>query len=184
LQHAQFTILKDHKSLVHLADQKLTNDMQQKAFVKLMGLQYKLVYRKGTDNTAADALSRNPSANELYNISLIRPRWIEMIVDGYSTDPRAQVLLQELSLSNPNEQGFSLRQGVIQYKDRIWLGNNVEAHKTILISLHDSGIGGHSGFLGTYQRVKALFSWPKMKEYIRCYVQQCPIFQQAKEEHI
>jgi hypothetical protein len=28
LQHAQFTIPTDHKSLVHLADQKLTNDKQ------------------------------------------------------------------------------------------------------------------------------------------------------------
>jgi hypothetical protein len=107
-----------------------------------------------------------------------------VIVEGYSTGPRAQLLLQELSVSNPNEQGFSLRQGVIRYKDRIWLGNNVEAHKAILMSLHDRGIGGHSGFLGTYQQVKALFSWPKMKEYIRRYVQQCPICQQAKAEHI
>lgn len=38
LQHAPFTIITDHKSLVHLSDQKLTNEMQQKAFVKLMGL--------------------------------------------------------------------------------------------------------------------------------------------------
>jgi hypothetical protein len=58
LQHAPFTIVTDHRSLVHLADQKITTEMQQKAFVKLMGLQYKLVYRKGKDNTAADALSQ------------------------------------------------------------------------------------------------------------------------------
>lgn len=47
LQHAPFTIITDHRSLVHLSDQKFTSEMQQKAFVKLMGLQYKLVYRKG-----------------------------------------------------------------------------------------------------------------------------------------
>jgi hypothetical protein len=60
LQHALFTIITDHRSLVHLSDQKLTSDMQHKAFVKLMGLQYKLIYRKGKENSAADALSQQP----------------------------------------------------------------------------------------------------------------------------
>jgi hypothetical protein len=33
----EFTILTDHKSLVHLGEQKLHEGMQQKAFVKLLG---------------------------------------------------------------------------------------------------------------------------------------------------
>jgi hypothetical protein len=74
---------------VHLSDQKITTEMQHKAFVKLMGLQYKLVYRKGKDNTAADALSRNPAANELYHIPVAKPRWLEIIAEGYLKDPKA-----------------------------------------------------------------------------------------------
>jgi hypothetical protein len=104
------------------------------------------VYCKGKDNSAADALSRHPSANELYNISLCRPRWIEMIVEGYTADDKAQALLQELSLSSPNQHGYSLHQGIIRYRDRIWLGNNTEAHKAILLSLHDSGVGDTLAF--------------------------------------
>lgn len=153
--------------------------MQQKAFVKLMGLQYKLVYRKVKENSAADALSRQPLANQLFAISMSRPRWMESIVDDYQTDAKALVLLQELSMCNPNDKGYSLHQGIIRYKNRIWLGNNEEAHKAVLLSLHDSGIGGHSGFLGTYQRIKSLFVWPKMKEHIKSYVRQCTICQQA-----
>jgi hypothetical protein len=184
LQHAQFTIITDHRSLVHLSDQKLTSDMQQKAFVKLMGLQYKLVYRKGKDNSTADALSRVPTANELHAISLCRPRWLEIITEGYDKDDKAKTLLQELSIASPNAQGYSLHQGLIRHKDRIWLGHNREAHQAILLSLHDSGVGGHSGILGTYQRIKSLFSWPKMKEDIMKYVRQCSVCQQAKAEHI
>jgi hypothetical protein len=169
---------------VHLSDQKITIEMQPKAFVKLMGLQYKLVYRKGNDNTAADALSRNPAANELYHIPVAKPRWLEIIAEGYLKDPKAQLLLQELSFHNPNERGYALCQGIIRFKDRIWLGNNPEAHQAILLSLHSSGVGGHSGFLGTYQRIKALFAWPKMKAHIKAYVQQCHTCQQAKGEHV
>ena len=184
LQQAPFTILTDHRSLVHLSDQKLATDMQQKAFVKLMGMQYKIVYRKGKENSAADALSRTDNATELYNISLCRPRWLEIIVEGYSADPNAKQMLQELSLQSPNAQGYSLQQGLIRWRDHIWLGNNTEAHNAILLSLHSSGVGGHSGFLGTYQRIKSLFAWPNMKKDVRSYVAQCTVCQQAKSEHV
>jgi hypothetical protein len=57
LQHQPFTILTDHKSLVHLGQQKLTSGIQHKAFVKLLGYQYQVKYKKGADNSVADALS-------------------------------------------------------------------------------------------------------------------------------
>jgi hypothetical protein len=114
LHHAPFTIITDRMSLVHLSDQKLTSEMQRKAFIKLMGLQYKLVYRKGKENSAADALSRLPSDNDLYAISLCRPKWLESITDGYAADEKAKALLQELSISNPNKNGYSLNQGLIR----------------------------------------------------------------------
>jgi transposase InsO family protein len=49
-------------------------------------------------------------------------------------------------------------------------------------SLHDSAIGGHSGFSVTYRRIKALFSWPGMKNQIREFVGTCSICQQAKPD--
>jgi hypothetical protein len=105
-------------------------------------------------------------------------------VEGYEQDGQAKKLLEELALVTPNSRGYSLHQGIIRYKNRVWLGNNPEAHKAIMLSLHDSGVGGHSGFLGTYQRIKSLFAWPKMKEDIKKYVSQCSICQQAKNEHV
>jgi hypothetical protein len=40
LQHQEFIIRTDQKSLLHLTEQRLGTGMQHKAFVKLMGLQY------------------------------------------------------------------------------------------------------------------------------------------------
>ena len=64
------------------------------------------------------------------------------------------------------------------------MGENKEAQQAILLSLHSSGIGGHSGVQGTYQRVKALFSWPALKQCVEQFVKSCSICQQAKSEHI
>uniref|UniRef100_A0A453NC74 Reverse transcriptase RNase H-like domain-containing protein n=1 Tax=Aegilops tauschii subsp. strangulata TaxID=200361 RepID=A0A453NC74_AEGTS len=58
LQHGEFTIPTDQKSLIHLEEQRLSTPWQQKAFTKLLGLQYSIRYKKGIDNNAADPLSR------------------------------------------------------------------------------------------------------------------------------
>lgn len=66
----------------------------------------------------------------------------------------------------------------------MWIGNKKLAQSHILRSLHHSGIGGHSGIHATYQRVKSLFAWPKLKQFVTLFVQACQIYQQAKSEHV
>ena len=57
LQLAKFLIFTDQKSLIHLNEQRLNTVWQQKVFTKLLGLQYRIIYKKGADNRVADALS-------------------------------------------------------------------------------------------------------------------------------
>ncbi|KAI4294825.1 hypothetical protein MLD38_040853 [Melastoma candidum] len=57
-----FTIKTDHFSLKYLLEQKITTAFQSKCLPKLLGLDYEVVYKKGKDNAAADALSRLQSA--------------------------------------------------------------------------------------------------------------------------
>jgi hypothetical protein len=57
LQSAEFTIFTDQQSLVQLTNQRLHTIWQQKLFSKLLGLQYRIVYKPGSTNRAADALS-------------------------------------------------------------------------------------------------------------------------------
>lgn len=90
LQHKEFVIAADHKSLTHLGEQKVHEGLQQKAFIKLLGLQYRIMYKKGTDNTAADALSRNAEASTLAAISTVTPKWLEIILEGYTQDDQTK----------------------------------------------------------------------------------------------
>jgi hypothetical protein len=50
--------------------------------------------------------------------------------------------------------------------------------------LHDSSIGGHSGILGTYQRVKKLFTWPGLRQTVMTHVGSCEICQMNKAERV
>jgi hypothetical protein len=58
LQRQEFIIRTDHKSLAYLKDQNLHSDLQRKAMTRMMGLQFKILYKKEKENIATDALSK------------------------------------------------------------------------------------------------------------------------------
>ena len=70
----------------------MTTGIQHKAFVKLMGLSYKIQYKKGVTNAAADALSRRTHADTFLAISAAEPTWLQVLVNGYEDDPATKQL--------------------------------------------------------------------------------------------
>lgn len=186
LQHAEFFIRTDHRSLSFLDDQRLTTPWQHKALTKLLGLRYKIIYKKGVENGAADALSRFPSDSvlELSAVSSIVPDWIKEVIDGYATDLDACTKVRTLCISADAVPDFSLKDGVLYFKNRMWIGNNTAVQQKILANLHNAPVGGHSGINVTYQRIKQLFAWPHLRTTVVQFVAACSICQQAKSEHV
>jgi hypothetical protein len=175
LHGQEFILRTDHRSLLHLTDQKVISRIQQKALLKLMDMQYKLQYKKGISNAVVDALSRALEINVILVVSLSTPAWLEKLQLGYEDDPVSKQLVTELSLSNQNDRGYSMKDEIIRHKGRVWVGNNTLAQQHILQTLHASGIGGHSGIQATYHRVNTYFSWPKMKKVVTAFVQRCEV---------
>jgi hypothetical protein len=105
LLRQQCIILTDHKSLSDLTEQNLHSEMQRKAMTKLMGLQFKIVYKKGKENIAVDALSRIAHLNALQAVSRVQHDWIQEVTNSYAIDSRAQDLLKQLALVSPNCNG-------------------------------------------------------------------------------
>jgi hypothetical protein len=88
LQHQRFIIRTDHRSLLHLTEQRITSKLQHKALVKLMDLDYQIHYKKGVHNAAADALSRRvQEEEEVMAVSECLPTWIQKLRDGYAEYP-------------------------------------------------------------------------------------------------
>lgn len=178
----QLVIHIDQQSLVHLNEQRLHTHWQQKVFTKLLGLNYKIVYKRGIDNSTADALSRKPTTDQLIAISESTPQWLDEIVASYQTDPKATDLLTKLAVSSEQDQYFTLVNGLIRYKGKIWLGSSTELQSRVFHALHSSTVGGHSGAPATYHRIKQLFFWPNMKTDILQWVQSCRVCHQAKPD--
>lgn len=183
LQNQEFIIKTDHKSLLHLFEQRVTTKLQQKALLKLMDLQYKVMYKQGPTNQAADALSRCHSHESVATISTCKPVWVDRVKEGYEEDDQATKLIEELKVAGGQLGAYTLSDGLIRHHGRVWLGSNKLAHHHILQAIHNSGVGGHSGFTATYYRVKKLFCWPGTKHDIQEFIASCQVCQQAKIIH-
>ena len=184
LQRGPFVILTDHKSLFNLGDQLLDTKLQCKAMTKLVGLQFKFQYKRGADNTAADALSRMGHLLTADAMSICQPQWLQEVINSYATDAEAQELLTHLAMASPNETGHSLHQGVIRKHGKLWIGANIALQTKIISALHASAVGGHSGVTATHQRVKKMFVWKGIRATVEDFIRQCVVCQHAKHEHL
>jgi hypothetical protein len=101
-----------------------------------------------------------------------------MVQQGYHKDPKSQELLTALVVAPSLVAHYRLQDGVLRFKNRIWIGDN-PAVQQVLEALHYSAVGGHFGFPVTYKKMKQLFSWKGMKTSTKAFVQACSIFQQA-----
>jgi hypothetical protein len=47
-----------------------------------------------------------------------------MVQEGYAKDIQAQHLLTALTVAPQSMQHYTLTNGIIRYKNRVWIGNN------------------------------------------------------------
>jgi hypothetical protein len=133
-------------------------------FTKLLGLQYKILYKKGVENHVADALSRRDhSSAQLCILSTASPQWLLTVQNSYAHDAFAKELITKLSLDPSSVPHYTLQDGLLRFKGRVWVGADSQVHNQIISALHCSAIGGHSGVPNTYRRLKNIFSWKGMK---------------------
>ena len=126
--------------------------------MKLMGYDFTMEYKRGGENVVVDALSRrcdnDPSLGyTLFSFSQLIPHWLDAI--------------QEETISYPNLQIFRIRifqcevvgplkeiDGVIFYKDQIFIASNLNLVQDIIKEFH---VSTHKGYVKTFQRIKATF---------------------------
>ncbi|GKC09615.1 retrotransposable element Tf2 [Tanacetum coccineum] len=120
----------NHFSLKYLLDQRITTPTEMKWLPKLMGYDYEVVYKKGSENGAANALSRLGSDTELLSIN------------GQTT-----------------KKNFAWVNGKLLRKGKIVVGMDENLRRELLQYFHEDYIGGHSGVKVTSHRLCSLFYW-------------------------
>eukprot|EP00253_Pinus_taeda_P006305 PITA_06305 len=141
----------------------------------MLGYDFEIIYKKGKQNVVADALSRKDEDVEalLCAISIIQLDWINEPREEWKNDKEVCALIRKLQQDFSTSNTFSWKNDSLWYKDRLYLCKNSQLKQKILMELHTSPLGGRSGFLKTYHRVKKEFFWDGLKSDIQKFVAEC-----------
>jgi hypothetical protein len=69
-------------------------------------------YKKGKENSAANALSRKFSS--ILAISAITPTWMYEVINSYSADDRTKTLVQKFILPPEPQSDYTMHVGVLK----------------------------------------------------------------------
>ena len=90
-------------------------------------------------------------------ISIIQRDWINELMEEWKNDEEVWALIRNLQQDSITSDTFSWQNDSLWYKDRLYLFKNSQLKQNILMELHTSPLGGHSGVLKTYHRFKKEF---------------------------
>jgi hypothetical protein len=93
-------------------------------------------------------------------------------------------LIQRLQQDSNASDTFTWKNDSLWYKDRLYLCKNSQLKQKVLLEFHTSPVGGNSGFLKTYHRVKKDFFGDGLKTDVQRFVAECLVCQQNKVETI
>ena len=94
-------------------------------------------------------------------ISIIQLDWMNEAREEWKNEKEVWALIRKLQQDSSTSDTFSWQNDSLWYKDGLYFCKNSQLKQKILMELHTSPLGGHSGFLKTYHRLRRIFfGWP------------------------
>ena len=104
------------------------------------------------------------------------------VKDRYAHDPTLQFLIQRVEDGSMANSKFSIRQGILLYKKRVYIPNTLQ--EKVLQFVHSSSLAGHARYENTIHRARNDFFWSGMKTDVKRFIRECDICQRVKAENV
>jgi hypothetical protein len=200
-------VLTDHLNLEYFTTTRHLSRRQVRWSEVLSDYNFVIKYRPGSQNAAADSLSRRDKPkeggatpldktamtllppiqflNNLQALPLLPEK--QTIQDNIrsllSSDPTFGPILANTSDNQDPKNPYSVQDGLLLHDGLVCVPDNPELKRMILEECHDSPMAGHFGITKTFDLVSRTFYWPGMHKYIKDYVGGCDICQRSKSSN-
>ena len=193
-------IYTDHKNLIYFTTTKKLNQRQVRWSETLARYNFRIAYRKGTENARADALSRRSDfigkvdrketllkegENSLEYSGKIAtvfeviedPTIEQRIKNAYTRDAGAQRALAEDNTTDfkPDDSGLIRFKGMVYLLERI--------RKQFVKELHEAPTSGHLGIEKTRNKVAECYYFPLITKMVKRVLKECEVCQKTKAVH-
>lgn len=186
LMGRRFIVHTDQKSLEFLLDQREVTMDYQKWLIKLFLYDFQIVYKQGSENKAADRLSRihHPvlSSFALQFFALTVPSVLQLqdLYKEIAEDDELQSVIAAC-LADPNAHPHhKVVEGRLWYKNRLVLPPSSSNLSLLLEKFYCSLMGGHSGVLKILKRLRKSFYWKGMLKDVHQFAAKCGVCQTHK----
>ena len=199
-----FQLKTDHALLQWLSAQKMEGLLCRWALA-MEEYSFDIVYRKGSLNGNADALSRLPATTSTTVAMTSATPKVTDIQQAQRNDLIFQQLFQAISQSQNKPISLTRKQPSLKRYVQLWHQLSVidgvicrtycpsppsssvtvpvippSLQQQVLHQMHDIPSAGHQGYLKTLSRLKEEAYWPGMAADVQKYCQECSICQTSK----
>ena len=198
---AHFEIYTDHRTLEFFQSQKILSRRQTRWSEHLADFDFDIIYIRGEDNSAADALSRmadDPPTPAFAACALAYTRtppmppqyvattlkisadlnFLQQIKDGYTEDEFAKQLRADISAGSI--EGAREDKGLIYVGSRLVIPKVPKVREMLYHLAHD--VLGHFGFDKSYPSLRNSYYWPNMRRDLEmAYIPSCVECQRNKD---
>jgi hypothetical protein len=198
LHGRNFTVWTDHKNLIQLQTLKSESTILNRLRTKLIGYDFKIIYKQGIFNQAADFLSRYPLEEtelnkfeakivEPVNIKIFQARdnYLKNIITALDNPEAIDVKWQNKSKSYSlnNNNGLIYYKNIINGSPKLVLAIPELLTIEVIQNFHDNKMAGaHLGVHKVYNKIRTRYHWPLMYKQIKAYVTSCIICQKRKPD--
>ncbi|KAA3476892.1 polyprotein [Gossypium australe] len=125
-----FKIRTDHQSLRFLSDQVAVTLFQQRWVAKMLGYDFEVSYKKGINNRAADALSRQPQLDQgqLFHLSTssVISNLQAQVQHSYESDDKLKKIIQDVHQPGAQNQKYSWDGHFLRRRGKIVVGKDIQ----------------------------------------------------------
>ena len=195
-------ILSNHKNLTYYQEARKLNHRQVRWSLYLSEFDIKLVHTPGMKMLLSDALSQQldlcPENNNNKDVVVLSE---DLFINHIDVDLQQQIATASESDADTAEVLKALLGGrptafqkdlaewmtedfnekkVLFYKGKNYIPKDLPLWQDILKTFHNHETVGHPGELETYNAVKQHYWWPRLRSFVKTYVQGCGVCQQFK----